>query len=75
MKGFDKWLTTNPFDENDGYFEAITDAYTDEFYDKQEGKFILSDKETDIINKCAAKEYPPEYAAKIIERLHKLYKL
>lgn len=75
MKGFDKWLTTNPFEENDSYFEAVTEAYSEKFFEAQEDKFIYSDKETDIINKYATKEYTAIKTAQIIERLHSLYKL
>jgi hypothetical protein len=75
MKGFDQWLTTNPNDQDDSFFEAVTELYTDAFFEAQEGKFIDSDKETDIINKCISKDYSPKTTAKIIQRLHKLYKL
>ena len=75
MHGFDKWLTTNPFDENESYFEAVTEAYSEKFFEAQEDKFIYSDKETDLINKCMAKEFTAIESAKIIERLHSLYKL
>jgi hypothetical protein len=75
MKGFDKWLETNPNDQDDSFFEAVTEAYSDSFYKAQEDKFVHSDKETDIINKCISKDYMPEKSAMIIERLHSLYKL
>jgi hypothetical protein len=75
MKGFDQWLTTNPFDQDDSFFEATIEAYSDKFYQEQEDKFVNSDKETDIINKCISKDYTPKQSALIIERLHSLYKL
>jgi hypothetical protein len=75
MKGLDKWLTTNPNDEDDAFFESVIDNYTDAFFEAQENKFIFSDKETDIINKCISKDYSPKTTAIVIERLHKLYKL
>lgn len=75
MKGFDRWLETNPFEQDDSFFEATIEAYSEAFFEAQEGKFIDSDKETDIINKCINKGYSPIESAKIIERLHSLYKL
>jgi hypothetical protein len=75
MKGLDKWLTTNPNDQDDSFFEAVVESYNDKFYDEQEDKFVYSDEETDLINKCISKGYSPKESALIIERLHKLYKL
>lgn len=75
MKGLDKWLESNPFDQDDSFFETTIEAYSIHFYEAQEDKFINSDKETDIINKCISKNYSPQKSAQIIERLHSLYKL
>jgi len=38
MKGFDQWLTTNPNDQDDSFFEAVVESYSDKFYDEQEDK-------------------------------------
>jgi hypothetical protein len=75
MKGLDKWLETNPNDQYDSYFEAVVEAYTNEFYTAQEDDFVNSDKETDIINKCIQKNYTPQKASIIIQRLHSLFKI
>jgi|LakMenEpi03Aug12_release.lakeMendotaPanAssembly.Ray.scaffolds.fasta_scaffold00239_32 hypothetical protein len=70
---YDKWLTTNPFDADDSFFEAVTENYSDLFFEAQEDKFIFSDKETDLINRCISKDKTPQQTANIIERYFYIY--
>jgi hypothetical protein len=37
------------------------------------GKFIFSDKETDLINRCISKDKTPQQTANIIERYFYIY--
>ena len=73
MSSYDQWLTTNPFEEDDNYFDGVCENYSDEFFEYQEDKFIFSDKETDLINKCMSRDRTPIQTAKIIERYFRIY--
>lgn len=76
MKGFDSWLENNPFDTSDEHIEAVTEALSNDFYEKNE-KFVNSHKFYKIVDKVCCKEYFTNFdkTAKLIERLFHLYKL
>jgi hypothetical protein len=76
MKGFDRWLETNPYETSDEHIEAVVEALGMEFYlDNRE--FVESDKFSEIADKACCKEYfvSIDKTAKLIERLFYLYKL
>jgi len=74
MKGFDQWLTTNPFDESDAWYDNLIEAFSSEFYEANE-EWI--DSFRGLFSEWAKKlRYrSPREAASIIERAHKLYRI
>lgn len=77
MKGFDRWLETNPFETSDAHIEAIMEALIDDFYNKNEDFVVNNNKFYEIADKYCHKKYFTNFdkAAKLIERLFYLYKL
>ena len=68
----DKHLTSNPFD-NDDYWEEVCESFTEDFWEENE-KSIMDGQIDKWINQCEnSRELNPKYAAKLIERAHKIY--
>jgi hypothetical protein len=77
MKGFDKWLTTPPFEMEDAFEEDVINSFSDEFFDKYQN---LLDKNLhsifwQYIDRLMYTEHTAKESAAIIERLFKLYKI
>jgi len=77
MKGFDRWLENNPYETSDEHIEAVVEAFSDEFYSKNEDFVVNSDELSKIIDKAFYKKYfvSIDKTAKLVERLFYLYKL
>lgn len=76
MRGLDAYLTTEPQDDWTPYFEAITEAMDEEFFNEHENWLMVhGGKFEELVYKCGDREYTPALAAKIIQRLFNLYKI
>lgn len=64
----DRWLTTPPDDEFTDYCEYVVDAFSEEFYDKNEDWIIDSEQSDKWLSNLYRKSIDPKEASKIIER-------
>ena len=73
-QSLDRYLTTPPDDGFTDYCEAVTEAFTDTFFDTNES-WILDDTEQidKWLDKLCFSGVEPEKASKIIERAFKFY--
>jgi len=70
----DRYLTSEPDNGFTDYCEAVTEAFTDEFFDKNETWIIDETEQIDKwLDKLFYKEIEPKQAAKIIERAFNFY--
>lgn len=68
----DKYLTSPPDDGISDYFDLVTEAFSEEFFDENE-EWILNEKQSeDWIIMCWEKGHEPLKTAKIIERAKKI---
>lgn len=72
-QSLDRYLTSPPDDGFTDYFELVTEALTQEFFDANED-WVLDSKDFEKwVGKCFDKGYAPEKSALIIERAKKIY--
>ena len=73
-QSLDRYLTTPPDDGFTDYCEAVTESFTDTFFDANESWILDETEQIDKwLNKLCFIGVEPEKAAKIIERAFKFY--
>lgn len=73
-QSLDRYLTNPPDDGFTDYCEAVTEAFRDTFFDKNEVWIIDETEQIDKwLNKLCYKDIAPKQAAMIIERAFKFY--
>jgi len=73
-QSLDRYLTTPPDDGFTDYCEAVTEAFTDTFFDTNESRILDDTEQIDKwLDKLCFSGVEPEKAAKIIERAFKFY--
>lgn len=73
-QSLDRYLTTPPDDGFTDYYEAVTEAFTDTFFDANESWILDETEQIDKwLDKLCFSGVEPEKAAKIIERAFKFY--
>ena len=76
MQGLDKWLTTEPTNEHQNYYDAVIEALTEDFYAANEDWIEIYFGQYDSwVQLLIRKGTDPKQAAKIIERAKSFYKL
>lgn len=76
MKGLDKWLTTEPTNEHQNYYDAVIENLTEDFYAANEDWIEIYFGQYDAwVQKLINKGTDPIQSAKIIERAKTFYKL
>ena len=68
----DRWLTTDPNESADCWFESLIDSFTDSFYDQHEAWFDTEQYQA-IANRLLDKEKYYQQAAAIIERWQRIF--
>lgn len=72
-QSLDRYLTSPPDDGFTDYFELVTEALTQDFFDANED-WVLNDKQSEKwIGMCFDKGIDPEKSALIIQRAKKIY--
>jgi hypothetical protein len=72
----DKWIERLPFDSDfDNYFEGVVCAFSAPFFFKNMEWIEESEICENLIDSCLNRDKSIIFAAKLIERLHRLYKI
>lgn len=77
MKGFDKWLTTEPTNERqNNYYDTVGESLSEDFYNQNKDWIEIYYGQYDSwVKKLWHKDIKAIQAAKIIERAKTFYKL
>ena len=68
----DRWLTTDPNESADSWFESLIDSFTDSFYDQYETWLDTEDFQN-LANRLLDKEKGYQQSAIIIERWWRIF--
>ena len=77
QQSLDRYLTSGPPDDGfEDWTEKVTESFTNDFFDENDEWIVEYDGQCNSwFNKLFDSDCEPEYAAKLIERAFKLYKL
>lgn len=77
---YDRWVTREPEDDFTPWVEAVYDAFSEKFYCQvidvpldMRSRFSDSEIENRWLNKLFKNDTDPKTAARIIERVHRLF--
>jgi len=58
ISNYDKWLTTPPDDGLDGFDEAVLEKLSEQFWNEQQNKFLVSEQYYKWLDKLCYKASP-----------------